>query len=146
MVADVVDGSYGTVDHIEDSGGDRDNNETSATHYTELEIFKAAHPGGIPARWQSSAMIMAAPGSRSDGLRTRVFPVHVARGIVHKGIMLHLGMKKAVGFHKGVRDRGTGSPRRVYTYAGKLKGATLRNSHQLESFFQSDVSHKRPSP
>ena len=34
---------------------------------------------------------MAAPGSRSDGLRMRVLPVTVARGIVHRGIMLEYG-------------------------------------------------------
>ena len=33
-------------------------------------------------------MIMAAPGSRSEGLRTRVFPVTAAIGIVHSGIIL----------------------------------------------------------
>lgn len=33
-------------------------------------------------------MIMAAPGSLSLGLRIRVFPVHVAKGMVHNGIML----------------------------------------------------------
>ena len=33
-------------------------------------------------------MIMAAPGSRSEGLKTRVFPVTAAIGIVHRGIIL----------------------------------------------------------
>lgn len=37
-------------------------------------------------------MIMAAPGSRSEGLRIRVFPVTAAIGIVHSGIILR-GMK-----------------------------------------------------
>lgn len=32
---------------------------------------------------------MAAPGSRSEGLRMRVFPVTAAMGIVHSGIILH---------------------------------------------------------
>jgi hypothetical protein len=41
----------------------------------------------IPARAHSSAIIMAAPGSRSLGLSTSVFPVAAANGIVHKGIM-----------------------------------------------------------
>lgn len=35
-------------------------------------------PGGIPARSHSSAMIIVAPGSRSEGLTTRVLPVTVA--------------------------------------------------------------------
>ena len=34
-------------------------------------------------------MIMAAPGSRSDGLTTRVLPVAIAIGIVHRGIILY---------------------------------------------------------
>ena len=42
----------------------------------------------LPARSQSSAIIIAAPGSRSEGFRMRVLPVTVARGIVHKGIIL----------------------------------------------------------
>ena len=33
-------------------------------------------------------MIMAAPGSRSEGLRMRVFPVTAAMGMVHSGIIL----------------------------------------------------------
>lgn len=33
-------------------------------------------------------MIMAAPGSRSDGFKIIVFPVAAAKGMVHKGIML----------------------------------------------------------
>lgn len=42
----------------------------------------------LPARWHSSAIIIAAPGSRSEGLRMRVFPVTAAMGIVHSGIIL----------------------------------------------------------
>jgi len=42
-----------------------------------------------PACSQSSARIIAAPGSRSEGLRIRVFPVTVAIGIDHSGIILH---------------------------------------------------------
>ena len=42
----------------------------------------------LPERSHNSAMIMAAPGSRSEGLRTRVFPVTAAIGIVHSGIIL----------------------------------------------------------
>lgn len=42
----------------------------------------------LPARWQSSAMIIAAPGSRSEGLQMRVLPVTAAMGIVQRGIIL----------------------------------------------------------
>lgn len=45
-------------------------------------------PGGKPARSQSSAMIIAAPGSRSEGLTRRVLPVANAKGIVQRGIIL----------------------------------------------------------
>jgi hypothetical protein len=41
-------------------------------------------------------MIMAAPGSRSDGFRIIVFPVVMANGIDQRGIMLKVtseGMK-----------------------------------------------------
>jgi hypothetical protein len=34
-------------------------------------------------------MIMAAPGSLSDGFRMSVFPVAAANGIVHRGIILN---------------------------------------------------------
>jgi len=44
-------------------------------------------PGGIPARSHSSAMIMVAPGSRSEGLTTRVLPVTVARAADHSTIL-----------------------------------------------------------
>lgn len=45
-------------------------------------------PGGMPALAHSSAMIMVAPGSLSDGLTTRVFPVTVARAADHKTILM----------------------------------------------------------
>ena len=44
-------------------------------------------PSGYPASRVSSASIIAAPGSRSDGLRIRVFPVIVAMGIDQRGII-----------------------------------------------------------
>lgn len=44
-------------------------------------------PSGNPASLASSARIIAAPGSRSDGLSTRVLPVMVATGIHQRGIM-----------------------------------------------------------
>lgn len=47
-------------------------------------------PLGTPARSQSSAMIPAAPGSRSDGFITSVLPVAIAIGIVQRGIMAGL--------------------------------------------------------
>jgi hypothetical protein len=43
-----------------------------------VDVFGPAHtlntPGGIPARSHSSAMIMVAPGSRSEGFTTSVLP------------------------------------------------------------------------
>ena len=42
----------------------------------------------IPARVQSSAIISAAPGSRSEGFKINVLPVTAAIGIVQRGIML----------------------------------------------------------
>jgi hypothetical protein len=50
-----------------------------------------------PARAQSSAMIIAAPGSRSEGLRMSVFPVAIAIGIDHSGIMLRYYFRKLLG-------------------------------------------------
>ena len=44
-------------------------------------------PGGKPASRASSARIMAAPGSRSEGLRIMVLPVMVAMGILQRGII-----------------------------------------------------------
>lgn len=44
-------------------------------------------PGGMPAFSASSARIMAAPGSRSEGLRIRQLPVAVAIGIDQRGII-----------------------------------------------------------
>jgi hypothetical protein len=41
-----------------------------------------------PACWHNSAMIIAAPGSRSEGLRMSVFPVTAAMGMDHRGIIL----------------------------------------------------------
>lgn len=40
-------------------------------------------------------MIIAAPGSRSEGLSIRVFPVAIAIGIVHNGIILSLESGRA---------------------------------------------------
>lgn len=54
--------------------------------------------GTQPARSQSSAMIIAAPGSRSEGLRINVFPVAIAIGIDQSGIMLiGIQLRKTVG-------------------------------------------------
>src|SRR5262249_4851115 len=44
-------------------------------------------PSGRPAFWASSANIIAAPGSRSEGFRIRQLPVAVAIGIDQRGIM-----------------------------------------------------------
>jgi hypothetical protein len=44
-------------------------------------------PGGKPAFSASSARIMHAPGSRSEGLITSVLPVTVAIGIDQRGII-----------------------------------------------------------
>lgn len=46
-------------------------------------------PGGIPARSHSSAMIMVAPGSLSEGLTISVLPVTVARAADHNTILVH---------------------------------------------------------
>jgi hypothetical protein len=40
----------------------------------DLQTYTLKTPGGMPAFSHSSAMIMVAPGSRSDGLTMRVFP------------------------------------------------------------------------
>ena len=42
---------------------------------------------GRPASMASSASIMDAPGSFSDGFRTKVLPVVQAMGNIHRGIM-----------------------------------------------------------
>ena len=42
---------------------------------------------GRPASMASSASIMEAPGSFSDGFKTKVFPVVHAMGNIHRGIM-----------------------------------------------------------
>lgn len=56
---------------------------------TKMDVIYADEKvGNQPARSQSSAMIMAAPGSRSEGLRINVFPVTVANGIDQSGIIL----------------------------------------------------------
>lgn len=52
-------------------------------------------------------MIIAAPGSRSEGFKMRVLPVTVAKGIVHKGIILE---------H---RDQRRGEKRK---YVGRTRG------------------------
>ena len=44
-------------------------------------------PGGKPARSHSSAMIIVAPGSRSEGFMIRVFPVTVAKAADHRTIL-----------------------------------------------------------
>mmetsp|Transcript_18877 Transcript_18877/g.47033 ORF Transcript_18877/g.47033 Transcript_18877/m.47033 type:complete len:229 (-) Transcript_18877:85-771(-) len=44
-------------------------------------------PGGSPASSASCASIIAAPGSRSDGLSTMVLPAVTATGNIHRGIM-----------------------------------------------------------
>lgn len=44
-------------------------------------------PSGNPALRASSARIIEAPGSRSDGLRIMVFPVIVAMGMDQSGII-----------------------------------------------------------
>jgi hypothetical protein len=44
-------------------------------------------PGGMPARSHSSAMIMVAPGSLSEGLTMRVLPVTVAKAADHRTIL-----------------------------------------------------------
>lgn len=52
----------------------------TVTRKYKTPISMTAHtlntPGGIPALAQSSAMIMVAPGSRSEGLTMSVLPVH----------------------------------------------------------------------
>ena len=65
-----------------------------------------------PARSHNSAMIIAAPGSRSEGFTMIVFPVAVASGIDQSGIMLEMINKNNMTLVKSV-------------YAGKLKGAML---------------------
>ena len=42
---------------------------------------------GRPASMASSASIMDAPGSFSDGFKTKVLPVVQAMGNIHRGIM-----------------------------------------------------------
>jgi hypothetical protein len=44
-------------------------------------------PGGKPASSASSISLTAVPGTRSEGLRTKVLPVAMASGYIHKGIM-----------------------------------------------------------
>ena len=44
-------------------------------------------PGGRPASRSSSAQKLAADGSRSDGLSTKVFPHAIAIGYIHIGTM-----------------------------------------------------------
>ena len=44
-------------------------------------------PSGTPACFANSAMIIAAPGSRSEGFRMRVLPVATATGRTQRGIM-----------------------------------------------------------
>ena len=44
-------------------------------------------PGGKPASIANAANITAAPGSRSDGFNTIVFPAVTANGNIHSGII-----------------------------------------------------------
>jgi hypothetical protein len=48
-------------------------------------------------------MIIAAPGSRSEGFRMRVFPVTVAIGIDQRGIMLSAFVVR-IAAHRQQRD------------------------------------------
>ena len=65
------------------------------TMYPAISAESSAHdpthtlmtPGGIPALSHSSAMIIVAPGSRSDGFTTRVLPVTVASAALHRTIL-----------------------------------------------------------
>lgn len=81
MVADGVNRVDTSMDNVENAG--RQSCEESQPRSETGRVFKV-----LPARSQSSAIIIAAPGSRSEGFRMRVLPVTVARGIVHKGIIL----------------------------------------------------------
>lgn len=56
--------------------------------YTEFVAYVDHKVSCKPAPWHSSAIIMAAPGSRSEGFRITVFPVTIAKGIDQRGIML----------------------------------------------------------
>ena len=51
-----------------------------------MKVSKASHLG-IPASRASSASIMEAPGSFSEGFSTNVLPVVHAMGNIHSGIM-----------------------------------------------------------
>lgn len=81
MVADGIDGGNCSVNNVDHARWQ------TWLSYGEM-VKRVRVPNSIPARSQSSAMIIAAPGSRSEGLRISVFPVTAAIGIVHSGIML----------------------------------------------------------
>jgi hypothetical protein len=80
MIADRLNSGYTTMHNVQYTG----RKSWVVGDFLNLK----AYLGVLPARWHNSAMIMEAPGSRSDGLRMRVLPVVIAMGIVHKGIML----------------------------------------------------------
>ena len=77
VVADPVDRRSCTVYDVENSWGQTC--RTSAMHRIKSPY--------LPARSQSSAMIMVAPGSRSEGLTINVLPVTVANAADHRTIM-----------------------------------------------------------
>ena len=71
-------------------------------------------PGGIPARAHSSAMIIVAPGSRSDGFTTKVLPIVSEDRVRPTG---HCGQSRRP------QDYPERQPRRATAHmAGKLKG------------------------
>ena len=76
VITDAVDSSCGTV-NAKVSGRGR---KAGITHTLMT-------PGGMPARSHSSAMIIVAPGSRSEGLTTRVLPVTVAKAADQRTIL-----------------------------------------------------------
>ena len=47
-------------------------------HWERKDTYTLKTPGGMPAFWHSSAMIMVAPGSRSDGLTIKVLPALIS--------------------------------------------------------------------
>ena len=96
--------------------------------YTENE-WHFSIMGNIPARSQSSARIIDAPGSRSDGLRTSVFPVTIAIGMVHNGIILETAC------YQNPDDMIVD-----VTHAGKLKGAILRTGYYQLAIMTSSES------
>lgn len=88
VITNRIDGWYLAVDDVENT-------------VREAWLFVSQHckiePSVLPAFLQSSAMIIAAPGSRSEGLTIRVFPVTIAIGIDQRGIILHDSQQAALG-------------------------------------------------